>query len=425
MKKSTKIEELNNILGEYKESYKIFESPDILEELKNRVSIIPDRRHQSYIRHNMVDIILIAFFAVLAEANEWADMEIFGKKREKWFREFLELPNGIPTDDTIRIVISSIDSRYFYSVLIQFLTEKIDRIIKVYNISQNKEDIEERDIISCDGKESRGSKRSQTDKEAVKGLNTLSAYSNNYEMSIGQIYIKEKSNEIPGMLDLLDIIYAKDAILTWDALNTQKATVEKVIKKGADYVGALKGNQHNFYKDVVDYFDEEVCKAIEKTGYEKTVEKGENGVVTREYYITEDIKWLSNKKEWAGLKSIGMVKKTVKKSDGNVVKEERYYISSLTNIREFAKAVRSHWGVENGLHWHLDYTFRDDQNTSMAKNGAKNLQVLKKVVMGLLKMVKGLYKLSLNKIRYTLALDFEEEIKRVLSMLDVKNIQNL
>lgn len=425
MKKSTKIKELNEILEEYKDSYEVFENLEIIEELKNRLIVIPDKRHPSYIRHNLIDIVLIAFFAVLADANEWSHMEIFAKKQEKWLMKFLELPNGIPTDDTIRIVISSKDSRYFYSILIQFLTEKIDQIIKVHQISQNIEKIEERDIISCDGKESRGSKREETNKEAVKSLNTLSAYSNNYEMSIGQVYIKEKSNEISGMLDLLDIIHVEGAILTWDALNTQKKTVEKVIKKGADYVGALKGNQHNFYKDVVEYFDEEVCKEIEGKSYEKTVEKAEKGIVTRGYYMTEEIEWLNNKEKWSGLKSIGMVRKTVEKSNGEVIKEERYYISSLRNISEFSKAIRNHWGVENGLHWHLDYTFRDDQNTSMEKNGAKNLQVLKKVAMRLLKMVKGLYKLSLNKIRYTLSLDFENEIKKVLSVLDVKNIQVL
>lgn len=425
MKKSTKIKELNEIFEEYKESYEIFENIEAIEELKERLMVIPDKRHPSYIRHNMIDVIMIAFFAVLGDANEWSDMEIFAKKHEKWLRKFLELPNGIPTDDTIRLVIGSIDSKYFYSILIQFLTEKIDKIIKVHQIIQNEEIEEERDIISCDGKESRGSKREKPDKEAIKGLNTLSAYSNNYEMSIGQVYIKEKSGEISGMLDLLDIIHVEGAILTWDALNTQKKTVEKVIKKGADYVGALKGNQNTLYKDVVDYFDEEVCKELKNKSYKKTVEKGESGVVTREYYMSEDINWLNNKDKWSGLKSIGMVRKKVEKNSGEVIIEERHYISSLSNIEEFSKAVRSHWGVENGLHWHLDYTFRDDQNTSMAKNGAKNLQVLKKVAMGLLKMVKGLYKLSLNKIRYTLALDFENEIRKVLSVLTVKNIQSL
>lgn len=425
MKKSTKIKELNEIFEEYKESYEIFENIEAIEELKERLMVIPDKRHPSYIRHNMIDVIMIAFFAVLGDANEWSDMGIFAKKQEKWLRKFLELPNGIPTDDTIRLVIGSIDSKCFYSILIQFLTEKIDKIIKVHQIIQNEEIEEERDIISCDGKESRGSKREKTDKEAIKGLNTLSAYSNNYEMSIGQVYIKEKSGEISGMLDLLDIIHVEGAILTWDALNTQKKTVEKVIKKGADYVGALKGNQNTLYKDVVDYFDEEVCKELKNKSYKKTVEKGESGVVTREYYMSEDINWLNNKDKWSGLKSIGMVRKKVEKNSGEVIIEERHYISSLSNIEEFSKAVRSHWGVENGLHWHLDYTFRDDQNTSMAKNGAKNLQVLKKVAMGLLKMVKGLYKLSLNKIRYTLALDFENEIRKVLSVLTVKNIQLL
>lgn len=426
MRKSSKIKELGEILSEYRNGYEILESPEMLEELKKRLITIPDRRHPSYIKHNLIDIVMIALFATLAEANEWLDMEIFAKKREKWLKGFLELPNGIPTDDTIRIVISSIDSQYFYSILIKFLTEKIDKIIKVYKISHSEKEEERREIISCDGKESKGSKRSKTDKEAVNGLHTLSAYSREYGMSIGQVYIKEKSNEITGMLDLLDMLYLEGAIITWDALNTQKKTVEKVIKKKGDYVGALKGNQHSIYEEVREYFeDEEELKKIKERSYEKTVDKAENGIVTREYYLTEEIEWVNSKEKWSGLKAVGMVKKTIKKKNGEETIEKRYYISSITSIKNFSMAVRSHWGVENGLHWHLDYTFKDDQNTSMAKNGAKNLQVLKKITMGILKMAQGLYKLSLNKMRYTLALDFENEINKILSLLDVKNIQKL
>ena len=159
---------------------------------------------------------------------------LWNKKKNR-LRNYLELEHGIPSDDTIRIVISNIDSRYFYEIVIEFFIEIVANLSRLANATTT----EEPDIISIDGKTSCGSKRNDTDIMGTKALHTLNAYSNDYGMCIGQVFVDEKSNEIPAAKDLLKIIDIKDTVVTWDALNTQKTTVEAVIKNKGDYVGAL------------------------------------------------------------------------------------------------------------------------------------------------------------------------------------------
>lgn len=191
-------------------------------------------------------------------------------------------------------------------------------------------------------------------------------------------------------------------------INTQKSTVEAVIKNKGDYIGALKGNQGNLYDDVKDCFDYEELEKIKKgkENYVVTKEKEHSAIVTREYFLTTDIKWLSVKKDWKGLKSIGVEKKIIEKKNGQIINEDRYFICSIESVETFAKSVRGHWGVANSLHWHLDFTFKDDKNTTMSKNGAKNLQIVKKIALSILRTVQTFYNVSLKMIRYRLSLDF-------------------
>jgi len=219
----------------------------------------------------------------------------------------------------------------------------------------------------------------------------------------------------------------KDCVLTWDALNTQKDTVAAVIRKKGDYVGALKENHRNFYEDVKLYFDSETVTLMKKAGhYIQTVEKEQSGVVTREYFLTQDIEWFASKKDWAGLKSIGFVRKTVEKKNGEIKTEERYYIASIVDIELYAKSVRSHWRVENSLHWQLDYTFKDDRNTTMEQNGAKNLQIIKKVVLAVLSLIKPVFGgKSLKSIRFITALSFEKYIEIIFKTLNLYALASL
>ncbi|MCI8430541.1 MAG: ISAs1 family transposase [Lachnospiraceae bacterium] len=237
---------------------------------------------------------------------------------------------------------------------------------------------------------------------------------------------QRKTNEIPAAQEVLRLMDPKGTIVTADAMNCQKGTAETIIDAKGDYVLALKGNQTLFYEEVKLFFTKEYREALkEKEGcYKKTVEAEHGGIATREYYITEDTGWYSERKKWKGLRSFGLVHKKLKRRDGSQEDEWRCYICSIgEDAEEFERAARRHWGVENRLHWQMDFTFRDDKNTSMARNGAKNLQTMKKIVLSILGLVKNSYKLSMKRIRYELSLDYEKGAERMLSMLDVDSIR--
>ena len=263
--------------------------------------------------------------------------------------------------------------------------------------------------------------------EVIKNLNVLNVYSDLLSMCIDQEMIEEKTNEITAIPDVIKRLNVKNVICTWDALNTQKNTVEAVIQGKGDYVGALKGNQGSFYQDVIDYFDEDKLMIIQsgyEGAYKEELEKSHSQVIKYEYYQTEDIKWYEDVKSWKGLKSIGLVVKTMENKKGEKVVEKRYYISSLLiDIYNFSKAIRNHWNVENKLHWQLDFTFKSDDNTTVNKKALFNLQIIKKFALNILNQVKEDYKCSLKKIRFQISLNAPEELERIFKLMD-KKIEN-
>ena len=232
----------------------------------------------------------------------------------------------------------NIDAAYFYHAVVQSL-EGLVNDVQAAVMGQD----QEKEILSMDGKESRGSKRIQGHNGAVKQLQALNLYSSGCGFCTGQEFIKEKTNEIPARPVLLEKMDLKGKIVTWDALNTQKETVEAVIRGKGDYVAALKGNHPLFYKGLLEYFSEETLEGMEKIPghYKKTTEKEHGGIATREYYQTYGTGWYEDKKKWKGLATFGMVKKKLEKPDGKTVEEKRYYISSLpVDVELFSKAAR-------------------------------------------------------------------------------------
>ena len=423
-KKSTRLELLQNIFEDNGISSDSIELNDaLIKDIQKYAETVQDYRHPSYIKHKLSDIIMIVFFATLSNADEWAEIESFAKKKEAWLRRYLELPYGIPTDDTYRIVIGNINVEHFFRITVKLL---IDTVSHILSISGNEGDIHEKGIVSVDGKVSCGSARKETQNGEVKALQTLNVFSVDYGICLDQKFIGEKTNEIPAAQEILRLMDLENTIVTADAMNCQKGTVNVIAQGKGDYVLALKGNQPLFYDEVKRFFDEECLEGIKRTenDYKKTIEPEHGGSVAREYYITEDTDWYSEKKEWKNLCSFGMVHKTLKKADGSCITEDRYYICSIkADADEFERAARGHWGVENNLHWQMDFTFRDDKNKSMAKTGAKNLQIMKKIAMSILRLVKESYKISMKRIRYELSLDFENEIERMLSMLNIGSIK--
>ena len=256
----------------------------------------------------------------------------------------------------------------------------------------------------------------------------MSVYSHNYGVSIIQDYIKDKDNEIPMGPKLLEQLDLKNCIVTSDALNTQKETVKSIIKKNGDYVLALKGNQKNFYNEIREYFlDNDFLKQIEQENYFEETEKSHSKIINRKYYLTNDIKWINGYKNWEGLKSIGLEIKTIENlQTGEVTEERRHYIVSFENdINNFKEAVRKHWGIENNLHAPLDIIFKEDKNKTLEKNGAKNLGILRRIALMILKLVQVFYNKSMKLIMYELSLDFENEIENIFKLLKPELINQL
>jgi predicted transposase YbfD/YdcC len=207
----------------------------------------------------------------------------------------------------------------------------------------------------------------------------VSAWANTNQLVLGQVKTDEKSNEIKAIPVLLEMLELKGCIVTIDAAGCQKKIAEQITKVEADYVLALKGNQESLNDDVRLYFETE--DVIEKY---ITHDKGHGRIETRKYYLETEIDWLYQKPDWAGLNAIGMVKSSVLEKDSQR-EEARYFITSLTNVETFAKAVRAHWGIENSLHWCLDVVFREDACRTRKDNSAENASVIRKIALNILK----------------------------------------
>ena len=382
-----------------------------LKRLKNQAKSLTDKRIKRKCKYKIWDIVCVALLAVISNCNEWEEIELFGIKNKEWLRKFLLLTGGIPSAQTYERVISILEPSEVNKICIEF-----SNILKEINKNQ-------KEMYHFDGKVEKGSSRKDGE---IKPLNVLNVFSSKYGICIDQEMIEEKTNEITAIPKLIERLDLKDTICTWDALNTQKENIKAVIEKGGDYVVALKRNQGNFYKDVQDYFDDDKLLVIE-SGYEGsyslTRENSHNQIITYEYYQTEKVKWYFEKEKWEKLRSIGMVRKTIEKSNGEKVVEKRYYISSLLrDIETFSKAIRSHWEVENKLHWQMDYTFKCDANQTANKKALFNLQIIKKFALNILNNVKEDYNRSLKKIRFLVSLGAEEEIHNIFYLLHKKKL---
>ena len=384
----------------------------ILKALKEKLKKITDTRQQSKISYKIWDIIVCVILANLTAITDWEDIPTFVKTKKDFLKKFLKLTGGIPHYVTYERVFSLVDSKELESILNQFI---IDITL---NTSENS------DIINIDGRVSCGSSRKSTNyQEKSSPLNVLNAYSNKYGICLASEMIEEKTNEITTIPIILERLNIKDTIITWDALNTQKRNVEIVKNKKGDYVIPVKKNHPNFNADLELYFDEKTQEKIKAgrsdSAYLKQEEKSHSCFITYEYFQTSDIKWYSEYKEWEGLNSFGMVKKTIIK-DSQTTVEQRYYISSLyIDIDLFSRSIREHWSVENKLHWHLDFTFREDKNTTQNKKALMNLQLINKFCLAILSKVKSRYNMSLKKIRYKLSINFEQEFIALLCYLQL------
>jgi len=315
------------------------------------------------------EVFTITICGVLCGANNWVEVAEYGRAKQEFLSQFLELKKGVPSHDTFGDIFSSLDTNKFEECFVSW-TGSICKEIP--------------ELIAIDGKVIRGSKEPGNDKKAIC---LVSAWAGKQEIVLGQKKTAEKSNEITAIPKLLELLTLKGAIVTIDAAGCQKNIASQIISKEGDYVLALKGNQGNLLEDVSLFLKDHNKKDSknESSDFHKTIDSAHGRIETRRYFITSDISWLSQKEEWKNLTSIGMVESEVRRG-GQISKDTRYYISSLLpNASLFAEAVRGHWGIENKLHWSLDVTFQDDLCRIRKNNAPANFTIIKQIAMNLFK----------------------------------------
>lgn len=334
-------------------------------------SEMDDPRLDRQKRHALMDVLFISVCGVICGAKSFVDMADFGRAKLDWFKERLELENGIPSHDTFRRVYSLIDPEQFRDCFISWtgaISEAVD------------------DIISFDGKTLRHSFDSATGMSAIHVLN---AWSSVNDFCLGQMKVDGKSNEITAMPQLIKLMDIKGSVVTADALNCQKDIAETIIDQGADYVLALKGNHHDLFEDVKLYFETGLSDGfVERHQFYEQNDCGHGRIETRCYHVVrvDDLPWLRGRDEWKGLESIVCVEsRRYTKATQAQTDERRYFISSLGMIPRISRAIRCHWNVENKLHWVMDVDFGEDACRVRLDHAPENFALIRQIAHNLLK----------------------------------------
>lgn len=426
-KKSKLLNQLGESLANINEITNVEDLPiTFLEELTDSIvyNVTDYRADISY--QPLENVIMVTFIGLLANCNEWSEIYEFAVIHIDWFKKFLDLKYGIPSKSTLLKTMSVVDPNELEKVCVNIIIEKINNLTELLLPNHNVEEKTAKDIIAYDGKVCRSSKRNNTRNGEILPVNAMTAFNVTKDIPLATKFINEKTNEIPTGPELIKLLDLTNTISTFDALNTQSKTIKAIAENGGDYVAALKGNQHNFYNDVVDYFNDKKLyeESYNNCHYEET-ERINSTSEKRIYVVTEDINWLDVKK-WKNIKSIGIVIREYKENGTNK-KDVRYYISSLgcEDIKDFCNAVRGEWGIENNLHWHLDVTFKEDKNRTANKNAQANLNILRKLSLNILKLVKPLYNKSLKLIRFRIGQNFENEIEKILLYLNIEELKGI
>lgn len=341
---------------------------------------LPDPRSKVNQLHLLGDVIVIAICGVLANADGPTAIAKWAKLNELDLKKYLALPNGIPEKDTYRRVLTLLNPRDFQQCFAQWI-DSLDALS-----AEQKENYKKQ--IAIDGKALR---RSHDKKNNLGALFIVSAWASDQGISLGQVSTEEKSNEITAIPKLLEDIDFEDSIITIDAAGCQKNIAQQIIDGKADYVLALKGNHPKLYAAVQEFFNnhlEDEFARYPVSRYEEN-EKGHGRLERRTYYQATLPKVFAGRGEWAGWKTIGAAIRIYQQN--NIERSDvRYYLCSLRrNGKQFANAVRGHWGIENSLHWCLDMTYREDESRVRNRNFAENLSWLRRLTLSLIKRHPG------------------------------------
>jgi predicted transposase YbfD/YdcC len=351
-----------------------------LDEVVTYFQDLEDPRSTVNRRHPLASVLVIALLAVLAGAGGPTAIAAWAATKRDLLTRVLDLPHGIPGKDVFRRVLMTLQPAAFQARFVNWLKSLRDAAAAATGV--------DRPVFAVDGKTAR---RSHDRKNGLGPLHCVSVWASEYGLSLGQVACAEKSNEITAIPELLRLVDIKGAIVTIDAMGAQKAIAGQIVEGGADYVLALKGNQESLHRAVIDHILEqwEDDFAGVKARRHQTRETGHGREETRTYIQMPAPEGLPALDLWSGLKSVGVVVSECVR-DGKVTDEVRYYISSLAvGVKRFARAVRSHWGVENACHWSLDVTYREDESRVRQRHLGENMAWLYRFTLSLLKQHPG------------------------------------
>jgi predicted transposase YbfD/YdcC len=334
--------------------------------IRARFANLTDPRVDRTKRHLLLDMVAIALCGAICGANSWADVERFGKAKLNWLRQFLDLEEGIPSHDTFSRVFARLDTNEFLTCLHNWL-----RSFKLALKEKH---------VAIDGKTLRGSFDRARGKSP---LHLVSAWASDLRISLGQVAVDEKSNEITAVPQLLELLELTGAVVTLDAMHCQKETTAVIQGKGADYLITVKENQPKLHAAIADLFlgwGESDYKVAGVKVYKKS-ERSHGRNETRVYYVAAPPPELRASLEWIGVRTIGMVYRC--REIGDKTQEEvSYFISSLPPaVKRIAHLVRAHWGIENTLHWSLDVTFGEDQSRIRKGQGPELAAVFRRLAL--------------------------------------------
>ena len=333
--------------------------------------IVDPRKDNHNKRHLLGDILVLTILAVLCGADSWTEVEAFGKAKREWLNTFLALPNGIPSHDTLGSLFARINPEQLQACFISWVKSLVKTSAG--------------EIIPIDGKTLKRSQR-----EGRRAIHMVSAWASANGSVLGQLKTAEKSNEIKAIPELLGMLDIKGCIVTIDAMGCQKEIASTIIDKEADYVLSLKENHPTLNKEVRLFL--ELARTATVPGltldYYDSVEKGHGRKDIRRYWVSEQLEWLTSRGEWKQLRSVGMVESERHVGD-KVSIERRFYLTSLpAQASLFAHAVRTHWSIENQLHWSLDVAFREDECRVRKGHAAENFAVLRHIALTMLNQEK-------------------------------------
>lgn len=364
---------------------------------------LEDPRQAHKVRHSLEDIVLLAIFAVISNAQSWTEIEAFGQAKQDWLKQYLRLENGIPSHDTIQRVFQVLEPSVLMSRFIQW--------------TQSVMEVSEGRFIAIDGKTVRGSYDQNREQQA---LHLVRAWATEQGLLLGHQKVAEKSNEITAIPEVLKLLALKGCIVTIDAMGCQTEIARQIVEQGGDYVLGLKANQPRLYAHAVDWFDHALqtdFRFIPNHDYAQTVNKGHGRIDLRECWLIRDTPILSEFRQqygWANLHTLILVRRQ-RDIKGQRTQDIRYYISSLReDAATILRAVRRHWAVENECHWVLDVVFDEDRSRIRLGDSPENFSLLRQIALTILKRDHSKGSLKGKRFKAALNDDFRLQLMRNL-----------